>query len=99
MTSDLSARKLLPLINDTVEEPRESPDWVRISTASAIALRFRSGRFDREFDFGGINLLLNYESGCRSELFLLRPGPHPSRGLRGQVVSSASSGRWSAPTN
>ncbi|MEX1144879.1 MAG: hypothetical protein WEE69_06215, partial [Acidimicrobiia bacterium] len=47
--------------------PEVSPDWVRISGASAIALRFRSGRFSREFDFGGINLLLNYDDGCRSD--------------------------------
>jgi len=45
----------------------ESPEWVRISMASAIALRFRSGRFTREFEFGGMNLLLNYEDGCRSD--------------------------------
>ncbi|MDH3745543.1 MAG: radical SAM protein [Acidobacteriota bacterium] len=44
-----------------------SPDWVRISYASALALRFRSGRFTREFDFGGINLLLNYAQGCQSD--------------------------------
>ena len=46
---------------------RTSPDWVRISYASALALRFRSGRFTRDFDFGGINLLLNYPEGCRSD--------------------------------
>lgn len=47
--------------------PRTSPDWVRISYASALALRFKSGRFSRDFDFGGINLLLNYTEGCRSD--------------------------------
>jgi len=45
---------------------RESPEYVRVSMASAIALRMRSGRFSRDFAFGGINLLLNYEEGCRS---------------------------------
>jgi len=45
---------------------RVSPEYVRISLASAIALRMRSGRFGRDFEFGGINLLLNYEQGCRS---------------------------------
>jgi lipoyl synthase len=50
-----------------VPEARTSPDWVRISYASALALRFRSGRFSRDFDFGGINLLLNYAEGCRSD--------------------------------
>ncbi len=44
-----------------------SPDYVRISYASAIALRMKSGRFSREFDFGGINLLLNYDEGCLSD--------------------------------
>lgn len=63
---------------------RESPDWVRISTASALALRFRSGRFTREFDFGGINLLLNYDTGCRSDcsycgLARTRPGTYADK--------------------
>lgn len=62
----------------------ESPDWVRISTASAFALRFRSGRFTRPFEFGGINLLLNYESGCRSDcsycgLARTRPGTYEDK--------------------
>ncbi len=46
---------------------RTSPDWVQISYASALALRFKSGRFNRRFDFGGINLLLTYDQGCRSD--------------------------------
>ncbi|MGH8992113.1 MAG: radical SAM protein [Acidimicrobiia bacterium] len=63
---------------------RESPDWVRISMASAIALRFRSGRFTRDFDFGGINLLLNYDDGCRSDcgycgLARTRPGAYEDK--------------------
>ena len=63
---------------------RESPNWVRISMASAIALRFRSGRFTRDFDFGGINLLLNYEDGCRSDcgycgLARTRPGAYEDK--------------------
>jgi biotin synthase len=62
----------------------ESPDWVRISMASAIALRFRSGRFTREFEFGGMNLLLNYEDGCRSDcgycgLARTRPGAYEDK--------------------
>jgi len=66
------------------EEKHESPDWVRISTASAVALRFRSGRFTREFEFGGINLLLNYNSGCRSDcsycgLARTRPGTYEDK--------------------
>jgi lipoyl synthase len=62
----------------------ESPEWVRISMASAIALRFRSGRFTREFEFGGMNLLLNYEDGCRSDcgycgLARTRPGTYEDK--------------------
>ncbi|MCP4201995.1 MAG: radical SAM protein [bacterium] len=48
-------------------EQRTSPDHVRISYASALALRFKSGQFMRAFDFGGINLLLNYPQGCQSD--------------------------------
>jgi biotin synthase-related radical SAM superfamily protein len=56
-----------------------SPDYVRISYASAIALRMRSGRFSQDFEFGGINLLLNYDEGCLSDcgycgLARTRPG-------------------------
>ncbi len=63
------------------EEQRVSPEWVRISMASAIALRFRSGKFSRDFDFGGINLLLNYDEGCLSDcgycgLARTRPGDY-----------------------
>lgn len=83
MTSEAVAeRRTIPLIDES--EPKVSPDWVRISTASAIALRFRSGRFDRQFDFGGINLLLNYTSGCRSDcsycgLARTRPGDYEDK--------------------
>lgn len=57
----------------------QCPDWVRISGASAVALRFQSGRFSRDFEFGGINLLLSYDDGCRSDcsycgLARTRPG-------------------------
>jgi biotin synthase len=66
------------------EQKRESPNWVRISYASALALRFRSGRFARDFGFGGINLLLNYETGCRSDcsycgLARTRPGDYQDK--------------------
>lgn len=65
-------------------EERVSPDWVRISAASAIALRFQSGRFTRDFDFGGINLLLNYAEGCLSDcgycgLARTRPGTYEDK--------------------
>lgn len=77
----------LPLAMPTAEsacEQKVSPDWVRISMASAVALRFRSGRFSRDFDFGGINLLLNYDEGCRSDcgycgLARTRPGTYEDK--------------------
>jgi len=46
---------------------KNSPDWVRISYASALALRVKSGRFSPDFPFGGINLLLTYDEGCLSD--------------------------------
>jgi lipoyl synthase len=63
---------------------RTSPEYVRISMASAIALRMRSGRFSRDFDFGGINLLLNYDEGCLSDcgycgLARTRPGSYEDK--------------------
>jgi biotin synthase-related radical SAM superfamily protein len=57
----------LPLAVLSSSPAKISPDFVRISYASAVALRMRSGRFSREFDFGGINLLLNYDEGCLSD--------------------------------
>ncbi|MGA2529693.1 MAG: radical SAM protein [Acidimicrobiales bacterium] len=56
----------VPLQSSEGLSSRASPEYVRISMASAIALRMRSGRFSRDFEFGGINLLLNYEEGCHS---------------------------------
>ncbi len=78
----LEQRKLLPLAE--TEEKRVSPDWVRVSMASAFALRMKSGKFTRPFDFGGINLLLNYTSGCRSDcsycgLARTRPGDYEEK--------------------
>lgn len=61
-----------------------SPDYVRLSGASAMALRLVSGRFAREFEFGGINLLLNYGEGCLSDcaycgLARTRPGNYEDK--------------------
>ncbi len=76
--------RTLRIVEGEDADSRVSPDWVRISTASALALRFRSGRFNRDFEFGGINLLLNYESGCRSDcsycgLARTRPGAYEDK--------------------
>jgi len=66
------------------EIKKVSPDFVRISAASAMALRLRSGRFSRDFDFGGINILLNYDNGCLADcgycgLARTRPGTYEQK--------------------
>jgi lipoyl synthase len=71
-------------IENLKSEKKLSPDWVRISAASAMALRLQSGRFSREFDFGGINILLNYDNGCLSDcsycgLARTRPGAYEEK--------------------
>lgn len=77
----MAMTKTLPLVvsGEVDDSERVSPEWVRISYASALALRFKSGRFTRDFEFGGINLLLNYTEGCKSDcaycgLARTRPG-------------------------
>jgi lipoyl synthase len=76
-------KTFLPVLQPSLA-PRRSPDWVRISYASAVALRFKSGRFTRDFDFGGINLLLSYDEGCLSDcgycgLARTRPGQYEDK--------------------
>jgi biotin synthase len=72
------------MLDQPAPRPRTSPEWVRISLASAYALRFTSGRFTRDFEFGGINLLLNYDEGCLSDcgycgLARTRPGTYTDK--------------------
>lgn len=43
---------------------RYSPDFVRMSLASAMVLRFESGRFYRDVRPGCVNLMLAYPEGC-----------------------------------
>jgi biotin synthase-related radical SAM superfamily protein len=76
--------RLLPLLPVAGNGPQISPEYVRISMASAIALRMRSGRFSRDFDFGGINLLISYDEGCLSDcgycgLARTRPGAYEDK--------------------
>ncbi len=77
---------MIPLETIEVEkvEHKVSPDHVRISAASAMALRMQSGRFSRDFEFGGINILLNYENGCLADcgycgLARTRPGTYEEK--------------------
>ncbi len=68
MTAEAVGARRSPLPLLTRSAPRQiSPDFVRISYASAITLGMKSGRFSRDFEFGGINLLLNYDEGCLSD--------------------------------
>lgn len=76
--------KVMPDDSLIHENEMVSPDYVRLSGASAIALRLRSGRFPRKFEFGGMNLLLNYEDGCFSDcaycgLARTRPGKYEDK--------------------
>jgi len=71
-------------VSSEIEIKKVSPDYVRISAASAMALRMRSGRFSRDFDFGGINILLNYDNGCLADcgycgLARTRPGAYEDK--------------------
>ncbi|MFQ5707748.1 MAG: radical SAM protein [bacterium] len=83
--SPTNGLKVLPNTRVLANQERmTSPDYVRLSGASAIALRLRSGRFTRAFEFGGINLLLNYEEGCYSDcsycgLARTRPGKYEEK--------------------
>ncbi len=72
------------MLTDQVENQKVSPGYVRLSGASAMALRLHSGRFSRKFAFGGINLLLNYREGCFSDcaycgLARTRPGRYEDK--------------------
>ncbi len=42
----------------------ESPDYLRISTAAAMTLGMKSGRFFRDAALRCINLLMTYDGGC-----------------------------------
>ncbi|MCP4458634.1 MAG: radical SAM protein [Cytophagales bacterium] len=73
----------LPVLESKTNK-QVSPDFVRISAASAMALRMQSGRFSRDFKFGGINILLNYNNGCLSDcgycgLARTRPGAYEEK--------------------
>ncbi len=43
---------------------KESPEYVKISTAAAMTLKFFPGKFNRGEHLKALNLLLNYENGC-----------------------------------
>ncbi len=43
-----------------------SPETVRLSTAAAVTLGFQRGKFYRNAKLGCINLLMEYDQGCRA---------------------------------
>jgi biotin synthase len=45
---------------------RESPDYVKISTAAAMTLKFFPGRFNRGEQLNALNLLVTYKDGCKA---------------------------------
>jgi lipoyl synthase len=61
-----------------------SPEVLRTSTAAALALRLAPGRFSRDIELGGINVLLDYERGCHANcaycgLARERPGAYQDK--------------------
>ncbi|MFQ6074867.1 MAG: radical SAM protein [Candidatus Bathyarchaeia archaeon] len=44
----------------------ESPDWVRVSLAAAMTLGFEGGLFYRDARLTCINVLMQYQEGCRA---------------------------------
>ena len=48
----------------TATAERESPEYVRLSTAAAMTLGLKPGRFYRNARLHCLNLLLTYEGGC-----------------------------------
>jgi biotin synthase len=48
----------------TIQEKKESPEYLRMSLAAAMTLGFKPGLFYRGAKLYCINLLLNYDSGC-----------------------------------
>ena len=45
---------------------KESPEYVQISTAAAMTLKFFPGRFNRGEKLKALNLLVTYNDGCRA---------------------------------
>jgi len=62
----------------------QSPEILRTSTAAALSLRLAPGRFSRDVELGGINVLLDYERGCHANcaycgLARERPGAYDDK--------------------
>ncbi len=51
-------------LQTTEHEVKESPEYLRMSLSSAMALRLRGGRFYRNAKSPCVNLLMTYNEGC-----------------------------------
>ena len=51
-------------IEEQEVEVKESPDYLRMSLSSAMALHLRGGRFYRNAKSPCVNLLMTYNEGC-----------------------------------
>jgi biotin synthase len=91
-TSSGSGSRLRGSQETATDERRESPDWVRLSYASALALRLVSGRFRHSLSFGGINILTTYEQTCLSDCGYC--GLARSRPVRGESERSFIRVEW-----
>ena len=63
---------------------RSSPEYLRTSSAAALSLRMQPGRFYRDVELGGINVLLDYDRGCHANcaycgLARERPGTYDDK--------------------
>jgi biotin synthase len=73
--------------DNTTDDPlgsRSSPEYLRTSNAAALSLRLEPGRFYRDVELGGINVLLDYERGCHANcaycgLARERPGAYEDK--------------------
>ena len=51
-------------LQEIEQEVKESPEYLRMSLSSAMALRLRGGLFHRNAKSPCVNLLMTYEKGC-----------------------------------
>jgi biotin synthase-related radical SAM superfamily protein len=51
-------------LQEMEKEVKESPEYLRMSLSSAMALRLRGGRFYRNAKSPCVNLLMTYDEGC-----------------------------------
>lgn len=72
------------VVNKEAASFSSSPDFLRTSNAAALSLRLQPGRFYRDVELGGINVLLDYEKGCHANcaycgLARERPGTYEEK--------------------